>query len=106
MLTLKQQDAAGLTARGHSARSIATALHVSRHTLRDWRDLPEFQAELERVVARGGKPDPENTLLDALAARDGDGIRWDVRVKAALALLDLRQREPATADDAVGVYEW
>jgi hypothetical protein len=102
VLTEVQATCAGMLARGRSARWCARTLHLSPHTIRAWREEPDFQAELERVRARGGKPDPYGTLLDALAARKDDGIDWPSRVRAASLLVGLEQPD----DEPAAPVEW
>ncbi len=100
-----QTTVAGLLARGRSARSVARQLPIGRDTIRRWQKDAEFIAEYERVLARGGAPDPHGTLLDALSARKDDDIDWPSRLRAALTLLELdgdRDRE----DDAVVSGDW
>jgi hypothetical protein len=102
VLSEVQATCAGMLARGRSGRFCARTLHVSPHTIRAWRDEPDFQAELERVRARGGKPDPHGTLLDALAARKDDGIDWPSRVRAATLLVAMEQPD----DGPAAPVEW
>lgn len=108
MLTDVQLAAAGLLARGYSQRAVARRMHRSPATTRAWGALPEFAAEHERVLSRGGRPDPEGTLLDALGARKDDGVDWPSRVRAAYLLMekwgDLQQPDEKDAE-AAGVAE-
>jgi hypothetical protein len=49
-LTPNQLRAARLLTQGHSTTAIATALHVDRHTLADWKRNPFFQQELRHLI--------------------------------------------------------
>jgi len=94
-----------MLARGRSGRFVMRSLGIGWATLRAWKDDPEFRREYERILARGGEPDPRGTLIDALSARRDDGVDWPSRVRAASMLIDL-QSAPAPDDAGVGLHEW
>jgi hypothetical protein len=94
-----------MLARGRSGRFVQRTLGIGWHTLHEWQDDPDFQRERDRILARGGEPDPRGTLIDALAARRDDGVDWPSRVRAASMLIEM-DAMPATDDGSVGLHDW
>jgi hypothetical protein len=88
-LTHRQRRAARLDAYGHVRETIAARCGVSVSTVRNWRKLPEYQAERERIATEMPDESPRETLLDLLHS-DDDKIRLGaaqtlLRVPGALA---------------------
>jgi hypothetical protein len=50
VLTPRQRHAARLLIVGHTAKSVAAQLDVNRHTVSQWKKLPDFQHELTRLL--------------------------------------------------------
>ena len=101
-----QQQAAFLEAQGYKRGEIATALGISSKTVSDWRNHPEYRAEVVRwadadlermsgLLARlkvdviDAASAATVTLRDALAAELKDGRPdWSVRLRAAQVLAE------------------
>jgi hypothetical protein len=49
-LTPRQCHAARLLIAGHTAKDVAAQLEVNRHTVSQWKKLPDFQNELTRLL--------------------------------------------------------
>jgi hypothetical protein len=100
-LTHRQRRAARLDAYGHVRETIAARCGVSVGTVRNWRRLPEYQAERERIATEMPDESPRETLLDLLHS-DDDKIRLGaaqtlLRVPGALA-------PPGTDGDERTIY--
>jgi hypothetical protein len=108
-LTPAQLRAAALAVRGVPGVQIAATIGVRPETVSRWKALPQFQAEIGRLVELGRKGDLSaraealaGPALDALAAALGSHRSTvEVRVQAASALLAfaavLGRRDPAPA---------
>jgi len=94
----KMTAAAGLVGRGASSAAAARAIGVNERTVRRWREIPAFRAEVERVRA-DLTPSAHGVFVQALTARKDDGIDWQARLRAADALIDLEAKPPSPEDE-------
>jgi hypothetical protein len=83
-LTHRQRRAARLDAYGHRREVIAARVGCSVSSVRDWRRLPEYQAERERIAREMPEESATDTLRDLLHDDDAK-----VRLAAATALLKI-----------------
>ena len=98
-LTDTQRLAAAMLGRGKTRRSVARRLEVTERTISRWRNIPGFAEEEQRVRVNSSSADPRHVLIDALSARDDDGINWTARLKAAFALLGDKTELPDDGED-------
>ncbi len=103
-MTEVQLAAAGMLGRGKTHAAVARTVGVSERTIHNWRKLPGFAEEVERVRALSSNPEPRGVLLDALSARRDDGVDWSARVRAAEKLLALPDDEPEDEPGRIIVY--
>lgn len=105
-LTQQQLTAASLDAAGAARAKVADGAGVSRSSIKGWRAMPEYKAEVERLKMQGaeaisaeagelhsllieGGLDAIDSLRNAAHnAIDADGQpEWDVRMRASETLL-------------------
>jgi hypothetical protein len=55
-LSPRQLRAARLLVAGQTARTVAATLQVNPHTISDWKNRPDFQAEVARLLAASDAP--------------------------------------------------
>ena len=89
-LTHRQRRAARLDAYGHRREVIAARVGCSVSSIRDWRRLPEYQAERDRIAAEMPQESATDVLKDLL---HDDSAQ--IRLAAATALL----RVPGLPDE-------
>lgn len=108
-LTPKQREAAILYSQSKSYKDICKALHVTNRTLCKWFNLPEFKAELHRLVDKVEESSETklrilrdlalDSLKEAMLARPGSVAS----VRAASILLSNQPKKVPKADSKLSI---